>query len=203
VETFAENGDDWGRVGTLGSFLKTYNDMGNCGSGHRGFWRARDCMKHDVCSYFKSLALNEESIGFCKDIDCGDEAAQAICECWIRKQEEPDEAVICNKSRDDTDPNFYSTINMAARFLLNQKQACTLRTKWERNQGMPWQRLEDGMPCTSPDDCKSRRCDLNLWSFKIVCQPRLGIGERCNENTDCISFKCGWSRWSRKCLENE
>ncbi len=192
IETFVKTNDDWGKIGGL---KNVYGCMGNCGTGCQSLGRGRDCLKHDVCSFFKSYALQQDAKGFCKDIDCGDEAAQTVINCWVRNQKKflPDYRVSCDRYMDEQDSNFYAKINPAARLLFRQKMACTLRTKWERNQGMPNLRNPDGTFCNSPDDCTSRRCDLYSYfspSYSI-CIPRLKNGERCNEHNDCISLSCG------------
>lgn len=192
VETFALTYDDWGFIDGEQHEKGDYDCMGKCGAGcgTDGLGVAKDCMKHDVCSYFKALALDESSGGFCSDFDCGDEAMQTVTNCWISHAGK-DKNVICDKSEDDKNPKFYSLLNPAVR--VTGKRACTLRTGWDRNQGTPWQRYEDGTGCTSHDDCQSRRCN---WLFR--CAARSEIGQRCISDNDCISLSCS-GRWHRKC----
>jgi len=140
VETFAETNDHWGKIPGE-QHTANYNCMGKCGAGCQGLGIAKDCMKHDVCSYFKGLALDKEAVGFCRDFDCGDEAMQTVLNCWMRKRFR-DKQVICDEDEDDSNPNFYSLFNPAAK-LQKQKRACTLRTGWDRNQGAPSQESED------------------------------------------------------------
>ena len=196
VETFVLTNDDWGRIDGKPAInpFSAYNSMGSCGPSSWAVGAAEDCMKHDVCSYFKSLALKEQASGFCPDFDCGDEAAQTVTNCWIR-QPWPflDENVICDEDVDENNPNFYSQLNWPAR-VMGQKRKCTLRTGWDRNQGIPSQRNEDNTRCTSNDDCQSRRCDI------LRCYPRLELGEGCNEDTDCISLNCSGG-WNLLCIE--
>lgn len=193
VETFAKRNSHWGDL-----YGNSYNCMGKCGKGCQAVGYGRDCMKHDVCSYFKGIVLNEEADGFCRDFDCGDEAAQTVTNCWMKQDWQSDRQVICDEETDKTNPNFYALLNPIVR-KMQQKRACTLRTHWERNQGMPWLRGEDGTGCTSPDDCESRRCDSTSYG-RNICMPRLKHGKRCNEDTDCISLKCsGSNRFNRRC----
>jgi len=195
VETFARFPDDWGGVPGQDN---DYDCMGVCGGGCFGVGAGYDCMKHDVCSYFKSYALEIKAEGGCRDLDCGDEATQALVNCYIKKQAGKDEAVTCSEDNEE-DPNFYSTLNGIGR-LGRQKRACTLHTKWERNQGMPWARGPDGSFCSSPDDCVSGRCDVPSAFKKATCQAQLANKKRCNEHSDCKSQKCGGKNpFNRKC----
>lgn len=54
VETSAKTDDNWGEIK---DFDNNYDCMGKCGAECLAFGGGRDCMEHDVCSYFKSLAL--------------------------------------------------------------------------------------------------------------------------------------------------
>ena len=165
VETLVRYPDDWGNIPNTFSF---YNCMGRCGSSCAGAWAGWDCLKHDVCSYFKGLAMETPVVGFCRDFDCGDETAQSVVNCWSRSStsgataNEDDTPVICSSDSD-------MVLNPAAR-LRGQKRACTLRTKWERNQGMPWAKGTTGESCSSPDDCISGNC--SKWNiFNRKCLP--------------------------------
>lgn len=196
IETFSRGDGEDSHWGDLHG--NNFDCMGTCGPGCMGAGHGKDCLKHDICSYYKGYVLEEKSEGFCMDFDCGDEAAQTVSNCWINTDwYAPDKPVICNQELDDTNPNFYVELNPAAR-LQKQKMACTLRSGWDRNQGMPWHRYPDGTTCTSGDDCQSRRCDAVSWlGYPVECQPRLNTGEGCNENDDCINLVCR----SRKCLQ--
>ena len=157
VETIVRYPDNWGNIPNTVNF---YNCMGKCGSSCLGAWVSRDCLKHDVCSYFKSLAMEDPATGFCRDFDCGDETAQSVANCWSRSGMDGS-PVVCS-------PDSYMVLNPAAR-LRGQKSACTLRTKWERNQGMPWAKGANGEPCSSPDDCISGNCSKwNIFSRKCI-----------------------------------
>lgn len=151
VETFVKILDDWGEVPNQ---TNSYSCIGKCGPSCFGKGTAPDCLKHDVCSYFKSYALEKSTEGFCRDFDCGDEAAQTVTNC----ESEDGIAVICTQ-----DAN--AILSPAAR-AFNQKKDCTLRTKWDRNQGMSWVRKSDGKFCTSDDDCISGNC--SWWRLKCI-----------------------------------
>ncbi len=129
VETFAYGGEDWGRYDT-----SDYGCTGYCGAGCQKSWtKGNDCMKHDVCSYYKSLVQGFPASGFGLDLDCGDEAAQTVVSCWEEKWW-IDQPVICK----DKDRRIYAEIHPAANFL--GKQAILDWTGWDREQGMlrPW-----------------------------------------------------------------
>ena len=174
IETFAVTNDDWGNP----QFGGDYDCMGTCGPGCKGVGIAKDCMKHDICSYFKTVARKSEAVNFCRDFDCGDEAAQTVSNC---RQGSNGPQVTCT-------PDSFIDINPAAR-LQRQKRSCILRTKWDRNQGMPWARRPNGERCDGFDDCQSRRCDAGSWGLG-ECMPREPNGAKCNEHSDCISVTC-------------
>lgn len=81
---------NWGNLGNLSLGLKpnAYDCMGGCGHGCQVPGRLRedigalDCLKHDVCSAWKSVRSGRATNGYCHDPDCGDEAAMAIFNCW-------------------------------------------------------------------------------------------------------------------------
>ena len=161
VESLVRYPDDWGNIPNT---INTYNCMGECGSSCLSAWAGRDCLKHDVCSYFKGLAMQDPAVGFCRDFDCGDETAQSVVNCWSSHTSSRTEetAVVCGPESD-------MVMNPAAR-LRGQKRACSLRTKWERSQGIPWAKRAAGEPCSSPDDCISGAC--SRWNiFNRVCLP--------------------------------
>lgn len=161
VESLVRYPDDWGNIPNT---INTYNCMGECGSSCLSAWAGRDCLKHDVCSYFKGLAMEDPAVGFCRDFDCGDETAQSVVNCWSSDEASRTEetAVVCSQESD-------MVMNPAAR-LRGQKRACSLRTKWERSQGIPWAKRAAGEPCSSPDDCISGAC--SRWNiFNRVCLP--------------------------------
>ena len=80
---------------------------GKCGAGCSGAGWAKDCLKHDICVTYKNFMLNptltssnvEENkpTGFCDDLDCGDEAAQTVMNCFSERRWRPDENIVCDK----------------------------------------------------------------------------------------------------------
>lgn len=89
LEMIVTGGAMWGDLGIGALGAKAYDCMGGCGAGcstqfsatHKDMG-ALDCLKHDVCSAWKSVATGEPTRGFCHDPDCGDEAAMTIFNCW-------------------------------------------------------------------------------------------------------------------------
>lgn len=90
LETIVTGGAMWGDLGLSTINPREYNCMGGCGPGcasspllkGRYDAGALDCLKHDLCSAWKSLQLGRSTRGFCHDPDCGDEAAMTIFNCW-------------------------------------------------------------------------------------------------------------------------
>jgi len=88
-ETVVTGGAMWGDLGMPSVAPTAYDCMGACGKGCSNvFGRteddigALDCLKHDLCSAWKSLRIGQAARGFCHDPDCGDEAAMSIFNCW-------------------------------------------------------------------------------------------------------------------------
>lgn len=89
-EVVVTGGDHWGNLGnqSMGLDPHAYDCMGGCGAGCKTPGRrqedigALDCLKHDVCSAWKSVKTGRASAGFCHDPDCGDEAAMTLFNCW-------------------------------------------------------------------------------------------------------------------------
>ena len=104
----------------------------------------------------------------CRGFDFGDETAQSMANCWSRtsssgtsstNDEDIRTPVVCSSDSD-------MVLNPAAR-LRGQKRACTLRTKWEQNEGIPWATGTTGESCSSPDDCILGICSKwNIFSRK-------------------------------------
>jgi len=90
-------------------------------------------MKHDTCSYYKSLIQGSRVNGYAEDVDCGDEGAQAVINCWDENGWGWDIPIVCQKPGVNSEQ--YTEINPAAKVL--GRQACLDRTGWNRNQGMP------------------------------------------------------------------
>jgi len=89
-EAVVTGGDMWGDLSLPNMSSRAYDCMGGCGKGcfriNLGRTRddigALDCLKHDVCSAWKSVRMGRAARGFCHDPDCGDEAAMSIFNCW-------------------------------------------------------------------------------------------------------------------------
>lgn len=81
LEVIITDCDDWGNLGITSLPAGGYDNMGGCGAGKVGVGDAMDCLKHDVCSAFKSAMIEGPASGFCNDPDCGDEAAQTLFNC--------------------------------------------------------------------------------------------------------------------------
>lgn len=91
-EVIITGGAMWGDLG-IPSVVKphAYDCMGGCGRGCSGVFfgfhseedvGGLDCLKHDLCSAWKSVFTGRATKGFCHDPDCGDEAAMTIYNCW-------------------------------------------------------------------------------------------------------------------------
>ena len=82
LETFLHTGyDDFGTL-----HKNSYDCMGYCGDGCVAVGNAKDCAKHDVCSYYKGMVQGFAAYGFATDVDCGDEAAQTLINCREKKR---------------------------------------------------------------------------------------------------------------------
>jgi len=117
--------DDWGSVGPVYGNVKhtstkydgtirtsNYDCMGRCSQCNPLLGgMAKDCMKHDVCSAFKSILTEEAAYGFCKDIDCGDEALHTVAGCYKKKRWwQPSffsHRVVCNEADFISNPDLY------------------------------------------------------------------------------------------------
>mmetsp|Transcript_53247 Transcript_53247/g.142484 ORF Transcript_53247/g.142484 Transcript_53247/m.142484 type:complete len:388 (-) Transcript_53247:118-1281(-) len=89
LEVVVTGGAMWGNLGVPNIHSGAYDCMGGCGKGCAHFQvqnrqdvGALDCLKHDLCSAWKSLQTRNGTQGFCHDPDCGDEAAMTIFNCW-------------------------------------------------------------------------------------------------------------------------
>jgi len=89
-EMIVKGNVDWGHM-----YMGDYGCMGGCGPGCAAYtWKlgySLDCLKHDVCSGWNAHRLKKSSRGFCKDLDCGDEAAQATWTCTSKTTGKPSE----------------------------------------------------------------------------------------------------------------
>lgn len=112
---------------------------GKCGPGCIvGAGWAKDCLKHDVCVSYKSLVLGgtawEDDDGFCYDIDCGDEAAQTILNCYIDDWG-TDTPITCDKSNFDKDDYAYGYWSHSTKFF--SEGPCGNFVNWSSGQGLP------------------------------------------------------------------
>lgn len=192
LEVYAKAGNDgdanWGDI-----HGNSYGCMGKCGKGcDLGGGYAKNCMKHDVCGAFKSVAQGIESSGNCRDIDCGDEQMQTVAYC--HKKGLLELPVTCRKEDFVNHPKEYDIrLTFGARFFTTkdgdtQEAACHLWTGWDRGQGAPTALHENGDRCPDKMHCASGRCDGNLWNK--ICKARLDAEEGCNESSDCKSNDC-------------
>lgn len=89
LEAVVTGGAMWGDLGLSSVGREAYDCMGGCGRGCTNILGrsqddigALDCLKHDLCSAWKSAKTGTPTSGFCHDPDCGDEAAMSIFNCW-------------------------------------------------------------------------------------------------------------------------
>jgi len=212
IYTKSDFDEGWGDI--HGS---NYGCMGKCGAGCQlwmigrlGGGYAKNCMKHDVCSAFKSVATGVKSEGACQDIDCGDEMMQAVSHCDL-----PGSLILpttCNQE-DFADPNSGFTFRMTWGSTvfdlldgpfngISGESACYLWTGWEKGQGAPEALADDySGHCGRSNRCKSGRCDARSTLIWNACMPRKENNEWCNEDSDCISDFCGWSWTGWICKE--
>mmetsp|Transcript_2835 Transcript_2835/g.6059 ORF Transcript_2835/g.6059 Transcript_2835/m.6059 type:complete len:427 (+) Transcript_2835:35-1315(+) len=111
LEVYTEAEGDWGIIHGNG-----YGCMGKCGRGCEALsgGYAKNCMKHDVCSAFKSTAQGVATGGNCKDVDCGDEQMHTVAYC--NKGGLLNLPVTCRKEDFDEDSNYDIRITMGASF---------------------------------------------------------------------------------------
>jgi hypothetical protein len=200
--------DDWGSVGPdYGNVAHTsakpngdlisshYDCMGRCGECNVAFGgMAKDCMKHDVCSAFKSILTEEAAYGFCKDIDCGDEALHTVVGCFRKKRwfNLFGQREVCDEADFNSEPDkYFADITWPAEWDIDRLDgdACKLFDSWEMGQGVPSTLRLDDQPCGLWTDCLSGRCE-SVSGFGKRCRPRKPDGDGCSENTDCISGRC-------------
>lgn len=96
-------------------------------------------MKHDMCTAYKAL-IQRDSVdwsaddGFCYDIDCGDEAAQTVLNCWIEKSWAWDRSITCERSN-FSDPKAYGQWIYATNIV--NEGPCHNFVSWSSGQGLP------------------------------------------------------------------
>jgi len=111
---------------------------GKCGGGCViGAGWAKDCMKHDVCTAYKDLVLGgnawNDDDGFCYDIDCGDEAAQTVMNCYIDNWS-ADTPITCEKSN-FSNRNAYGAWSYVTSYFT--EGPCGNFVNWNSGQGLP------------------------------------------------------------------
>lgn len=153
-EIVVTGGAMWGNLGLAKLSPRAYDCMGGCGVGcantisrTREDIGALDCLKHDVCSAWKSVRLGHGTRGFCHDPDCGDEAAMSIFNCWRgwrlfgslggNRAGLFSEPVVCER-----DPRVRGCWSHSGWFTQGR---CKAFQGWERGQGIP-----DPDPLRSP-----------------------------------------------------
>lgn len=115
---------------------------GKCGSACLiGTGYAKDCLKHDTCIAYKALVLSEDwgayDDGFCYDPDCGDEAAQAIMNCYIDRSWWPNESIICDEKVFDSDERTYGHWSESRYTPGFDEGPCNNFEEWINGQGIP------------------------------------------------------------------
>ena len=115
---------------------------GKCGSACLlGAGYAKDCLKHDTCIAYKALVLDEDwggyDDGFCYDQDCGDEAAQAIMNCYAGRPWMMDRGMVCDEEVFASDERAYGHWS-ASRYTPGFKVGpCNNFDGWANGQGIP------------------------------------------------------------------
>jgi len=154
-ETIITGGAMWGNLGLPTMSPRAYDCMGGCGKGCQNILStsredivALDCLKHDLCSAWKSVQLGHATRGFCHDPDCGDEAAMSIFNCW--KGFRLFGAVGGNRHGPFADPAICQHGDPMIRGCWSHggwftKGRCKLFQGWRRGQGIP-----DPHPFRSP-----------------------------------------------------
>jgi hypothetical protein len=111
---------------------------GRCGPGCTGAGWAKDCLKHDACVTYKNFLLQAEGktepFGFCNDLDCGDEAAQTVMNCFVARSGR-DQNIICNEQVFEDNDEAFGRWSFAT-YLFNEGQ-CDLYENWVSGQGIP------------------------------------------------------------------
>jgi len=147
LEAVVTGGAMWGNLGLRSMATRAYDCMGGCGKGcsnvvstSREDIGALDCLKHDLCSAWKSVRLGRATRGFCHDPDCGDEAAMSIFNCWKgfrlfgsvggNRRGPFAEPAIC----EDGNPRIRGCWNHGGWFT---KGRCKVFQGWRKGQGIP------------------------------------------------------------------
>jgi len=117
---------------------------GRCGPGCKGAGWAKDCLKHDICVTYKNFMLNptltssnvgeNQPNGFCDDLDCGDEAAQTVMNCYSERRWRKDENILCDKQEFEENQKAFGRWSYAIRWV---DGTCNKYVSWARGQGIP------------------------------------------------------------------
>lgn len=152
LEVVVTGGSNWGDLGLASLGRRAYDCMGGCGGGCFNSYGDKDaggmdCLKHDVCSAWKSVRLGRQAKGFCNDPDCGDEAAMTIFNCWrgwrlFGAWGTADSGPFSEPAVCERDPGVRGCWNHARWVMGGQ---CKLFQGWDRGQGIP-----DPHPLRSP-----------------------------------------------------
>mmetsp|Transcript_60989 Transcript_60989/g.145329 ORF Transcript_60989/g.145329 Transcript_60989/m.145329 type:complete len:384 (+) Transcript_60989:86-1237(+) len=155
LETIVTGGAMWGDLGLRSLHSRAYDCMGSCGRGCSNIIShlpddigALDCLKHDLCSAWKSVHKGQPTVGFCFDPDCGDEAAMSLFNCWKgwrlfgslggHRHGPFSVPAIC----DERDPAIAGCWNHGGWFTTGR---CQVFQGWKKGQGIP-----DPHPLRSP-----------------------------------------------------
>jgi len=155
LEAVVTGGAMWGNLSMASLSPRSYDCMGGCGRGcsnvlgrTREDVGALDCLKHDLCSAWKSVRSGTAVKGYCHDPDCGDEAAMALFNCWRgfrlfgslggSRKGPFSVPVVC----DQEDPKIRGCWSHGGWFTQGR---CKVFQGWERGQGIP-----DPHPLRSP-----------------------------------------------------
>jgi len=155
LETIVTGGSMWGNLGLRSLHARAYDCMGSCGKGCSNVIShlpddvgALDCLKHDVCSAWKSVRQGRPTSGFCFDPDCGDEAAMSLFNCWkgwrffgslgAHRDGPFSVPAVCDKN----DPAIAGCWSHGGWFTQGR---CTVFQGWDKGQGIP-----DPHPLRSP-----------------------------------------------------
>jgi len=118
---------------------------GKCGAGCSGAGWAKDCLKHDICVTYKNFILNptltssnveeNQPNGFCNDLDCGDEAAQTVMNCFSERRWRRDKRIVCDKQEFEENQKAFGRWSFAIK--LYKEGSCNNYVSWAKGQGIP------------------------------------------------------------------
>mmetsp|Transcript_5667 Transcript_5667/g.12347 ORF Transcript_5667/g.12347 Transcript_5667/m.12347 type:complete len:309 (+) Transcript_5667:117-1043(+) len=143
---------------------------GKCGAGCivGGGW-AKDCLKHDVCVTYKNFLLDIHKLdtpphGFCSDLDCGDEAAQTVMNCFDASWA-TDESIMCDEQSFEENSSAYGFWSATLRNPTWRHGRCYYYANWARGQGIPGEsRISNDFPHLT--DVESQGVDNSILRGK-------------------------------------